>query len=214
VYMQQRYYDPVVGRFLSVDPVTADSVTGSNFNRYWYANNNPYRFTDPDGRQSVDDYGTKREDCGSCTLVRMGPKGERAFVPTAIAADVISARDSGARSLADYNNVTKQDVVDTADSVGNISGAAAVGLSRVPAPQAQAAAGVLGAVSVVAKGTALALDPSEDRAASAAADVLLKGAGKLTKGTETAAEGMVDGIENARATMDVVKEANKLKHDE
>lgn len=136
------------------------------------------------------------------------------FVPTAIAADVISARDSGARSLADYNNVTKQDVVDTADSVGNISGAAAVGLSRVPAPQAQAAAGVLGAVSVVAKGTALALDPSEDRAASAAADVLLKGAGKLTKGTETAAEGMVDGIENARATMDVVKEANKLKHDE
>lgn len=49
-YMQQRYYDPVVGRFLSVDPVTADGNTGSNFNRYWYANNNPYKFTDPDGR--------------------------------------------------------------------------------------------------------------------------------------------------------------------
>lgn len=25
-----------------------------NFNRYWYANNNPYRFTDPDGRYSCD----------------------------------------------------------------------------------------------------------------------------------------------------------------
>jgi len=49
-YMQQRYYDPGIGRFLSVDPVTADSVTGANFNRYWYANNNPYKFTDPDGR--------------------------------------------------------------------------------------------------------------------------------------------------------------------
>ena len=49
-YMQQRYYDPAIGRFLSVDPVTASSVTGANFNRYWYANNNPYRFTDPDGR--------------------------------------------------------------------------------------------------------------------------------------------------------------------
>ena len=35
---------------MSVDPVTANSVNGSNFNRYWYANNNPYRFTDPDGR--------------------------------------------------------------------------------------------------------------------------------------------------------------------
>ncbi|MCI4567571.1 RHS repeat-associated core domain-containing protein [Lysobacter sp. CFH 32150] len=49
-YMQQRYYDPGIGRFLSVDPVTANSNTGANFNRYWYANNNPYRFTDPDGR--------------------------------------------------------------------------------------------------------------------------------------------------------------------
>ncbi len=52
-YMQQRYYDPVAGRFLSVDPVAADASTGGNFNRYWYANNNPYRFTDPDGRESV-----------------------------------------------------------------------------------------------------------------------------------------------------------------
>jgi RHS repeat-associated protein len=49
-YMQQRYYDPSIGRFLSVDPVTADGNTGGNFNRYWYANNNPYKFTDPDGR--------------------------------------------------------------------------------------------------------------------------------------------------------------------
>ncbi len=46
-YMQQRYYDPIAGRFLSVDPVAASP---ESFNRYWYANNNPYRFTDPDGR--------------------------------------------------------------------------------------------------------------------------------------------------------------------
>jgi RHS repeat-associated protein len=49
-YMQQRYYDPRIGVFLSVDPVTADGATGANFNRYWYGNSNPYRFTDPDGR--------------------------------------------------------------------------------------------------------------------------------------------------------------------
>ncbi|MCW0410500.1 hypothetical protein NG831_20915 [Xanthomonas sacchari] len=49
-YMQQRYYDPGVGRFLSVDPVEANGKTGANFNRYKYALNNPYRFTDPDGR--------------------------------------------------------------------------------------------------------------------------------------------------------------------
>ena len=52
-YMQQRYYDPQVGLFLSVDPVTALSSPVGMFNRYWYANNNPYKFTDPDGRRSV-----------------------------------------------------------------------------------------------------------------------------------------------------------------
>ncbi len=51
-YMQQRYYDPISGRFLSVDPITAYSNPVGALNRYWYANNNPYRFTDPDGRQS------------------------------------------------------------------------------------------------------------------------------------------------------------------
>lgn len=50
VYMQQRYYDPIAGRFLSVDPVTTDAKTGSSFNRYVYGNNNPYKFKDPDGR--------------------------------------------------------------------------------------------------------------------------------------------------------------------
>ncbi len=54
VYMGQRYYDPQVGRFLSVDPVTAYSNPVGAFNRYWYANNNPYRFMDPDGRQSCE----------------------------------------------------------------------------------------------------------------------------------------------------------------
>jgi uncharacterized protein RhaS with RHS repeats len=53
--MQQRYYDPLLGRFLSVDPVTAYSSSGANFNRYWYANNNVYRFMDPDGRLAQDD---------------------------------------------------------------------------------------------------------------------------------------------------------------
>lgn len=37
-------------RFVSTDPVQPKSNTGENFNRYYYANNNPYKFTDPDGR--------------------------------------------------------------------------------------------------------------------------------------------------------------------
>ncbi|TFZ44634.1 RHS repeat-associated core domain-containing protein [Stenotrophomonas maltophilia] len=50
-YMQQRYYDPQLGLFLSVDPVSPNNKPGSAFNRYRYAAGNPYRFVDPDGRQ-------------------------------------------------------------------------------------------------------------------------------------------------------------------
>jgi RHS repeat-associated protein len=61
VYMQQRYYDPLLGRFLSVDPVgMADVEDGRHFNKYTYAYNNPYAFTDPDGR------------CPACVIVFVG----------------------------------------------------------------------------------------------------------------------------------------------
>lgn len=50
-YMQQRYYDQAIGRFVSVDPVATSVGDGSAFNRYRYAANNPYFYTDPDGRE-------------------------------------------------------------------------------------------------------------------------------------------------------------------
>jgi RHS repeat-associated protein len=50
VYMGARHYDPVAGRFVSVDPVGFDEGNIHSFNRYAYANNNPYRYKDPDGR--------------------------------------------------------------------------------------------------------------------------------------------------------------------
>lgn len=49
-YMQQRYYDPEVGGFLSVDPVTAYGNPVGAFGRYRYANSNPLTNLDPDGR--------------------------------------------------------------------------------------------------------------------------------------------------------------------
>ena len=49
-YMQQRYYDPIAGRMLSIDPVVTDANSGASFNRYNYAANNPYKYIDPDGR--------------------------------------------------------------------------------------------------------------------------------------------------------------------
>ncbi len=49
-YMQQRYYDPTLGRFLSSDPMTAFADPTGFFNRYKYAASSPYKYTDPDGR--------------------------------------------------------------------------------------------------------------------------------------------------------------------
>jgi len=52
VYMQQRYYDPTVGRFLSIDPLDANPNDPLTLNRYAYANNNPLKYFDPDGRSA------------------------------------------------------------------------------------------------------------------------------------------------------------------
>jgi RHS repeat-associated protein len=53
-YMQARYYDPLIGRFYSNDPVDylghmqrGNLIHG--FGRYTYANNNSYKYVDPDG---------------------------------------------------------------------------------------------------------------------------------------------------------------------
>jgi len=51
-YMQQRYYDPQLGIFLSVDPVAAYDKPISNYCRYCYGRNNPYSFVDPDGKDA------------------------------------------------------------------------------------------------------------------------------------------------------------------
>jgi Rhs family protein len=53
VYMQARYYDPGVGRFLSTDPVLSEPGSLVRFGRFAYANNNPITNVDPDGRVAI-----------------------------------------------------------------------------------------------------------------------------------------------------------------
>ena len=62
IFIQPRFYGPMIGRFYSNDPVDVIShLKGTNgthgFNRYAYANNNPYKFIDPDGRSSYNPQG-------------------------------------------------------------------------------------------------------------------------------------------------------------
>ena len=53
-YFNARYYSPELGQFMSVDPVAPLEGNIYNFNRYAYANNNPYKYIDPDGRIPID----------------------------------------------------------------------------------------------------------------------------------------------------------------
>jgi RHS repeat-associated protein len=48
-YAGARHYDPMIGRFMSVDPIAPDAADPFTFNRYAYGNNNPYRYLDPNG---------------------------------------------------------------------------------------------------------------------------------------------------------------------
>ena len=56
VYMKARYYDPAIGRFYSNDPVGFTTSNPMMFNRYAYANNNPYRYIDPNGKNFTEAY--------------------------------------------------------------------------------------------------------------------------------------------------------------
>ncbi|MEM7314137.1 MAG: RHS repeat-associated core domain-containing protein [Planctomycetota bacterium] len=109
VDMGERQYDPVIGRFLSIDPVGVKANDPFTFNRYAYANNNPYNFLDPDGRSVytklfklvrnggdvtltlagvVDDYNTLTDQSASA--------GERIFAGVSLLSEVLplSVRDA------------------------------------------------------------------------------------------------------------------------
>jgi RHS repeat-associated protein len=121
VYMQQRYYDPGIGRFLSRDPVTAyNSGDMRQFNGYGYAYNNPYRFTDPDGR------------CPVCLIP---------LIPPALAALGEAAAYTGAILVGLYVGDKISDHIQRADSIEGAQGKLSDGKS--PADGADGKKGVL-----------------------------------------------------------------------
>lgn len=49
VHMNGRIYNPLIGRFVSADPILSDPTNGQSYNRYSYVLNNPANLTDPTG---------------------------------------------------------------------------------------------------------------------------------------------------------------------
>jgi RHS repeat-associated protein len=97
-YMQARFYDPLVGRFLSTDPIYFSDQNPFTFNRYAYANNNPYRYTDPTGLASDDSNkqtppDTKPGDCeGSRQSAACSGAGTAANDPSLHTSEAIAAK--------------------------------------------------------------------------------------------------------------------------
>ncbi|UNK42125.1 polymorphic toxin type 50 domain-containing protein [Luteimonas sp. S4-F44] len=116
VYMQQRYYDSEVGRFLSVDPVTAYDLPIAGFNRYRYAANNPYRFTDPDGRQERA-YGAGASLMLTPEQRKVWEAGERAATTEGSRSLEGAAMMDGVKTFAAEPRVTKEAVATLATVV-------------------------------------------------------------------------------------------------
>jgi RHS repeat-associated protein len=78
IYAGARYIDPVIGRFMATDPVSFTETNPYSFNRYSYANNNPYKFWDPDGREvKLQWHGVAFGDYH--TLVRITPDNQARY---------------------------------------------------------------------------------------------------------------------------------------
>lgn len=79
VHLGIRDYDPIDGRFLSVDPV-ADSDSPQQLNAYSYAHNNPATLSDPDGQIAIGDDGhLYHPQSGKCLNCVNTGVNERAF---------------------------------------------------------------------------------------------------------------------------------------
>jgi RHS repeat-associated protein len=63
-YYGARYYDPIIGRFISPDSIVQSPANPQTLNRYSYCANNPLIYTDPTGHFGFSDITNFFEDLG------------------------------------------------------------------------------------------------------------------------------------------------------
>jgi hypothetical protein len=132
--MQQRYYDPIAMRFLSVNPAQ------SEFSRYAYGANNPYKYVDPDGRivDTIFDIGSLIYDGGQLI-------GAAAAYSQGVVTGDANLTNVGAAAVASTGTALAISAVATA-------------VPGVPAVGAKAAVNAAEAVADSAKASSVALD--------------------------------------------------------
>ncbi|MBB1422056.1 RHS repeat-associated core domain-containing protein [Pseudoalteromonas sp. SG43-7] len=156
-YMQARYYDPVIGRFYSNDPVDALGHMGRGnpvhgFGRYTYANNNPYKYTDPNGEFPFLQVGAgvigfaigaiseavTNENASFGSVMKAGGVGAAVGVATTFGGGLLGtmAVGAGANGLGEVANqamdgeFNTEDVIEAA-AIGAVGGAVAKTAAKV-----------------------------------------------------------------------------------
>jgi RHS repeat-associated protein len=191
-YMQARFYDASVGRFLSTDPIHFTDDNPFTFNRYAYANNNPYKYTDPNGQLAFLAPMLIGAGIGAVTSV---------IVQTAAAGGDMSQVSLGQVAVAAAAGAlggASAVIASTAQSAGGAIAAQAVAGAAIGATSTVASNGVAGVQSTVGgvvAGAAL-------NAAAAGAGARISNTGRIGNeamtGTERVAAGNLrEGAKNA-----------------
>ncbi|MDV8153465.1 RHS repeat-associated core domain-containing protein [Acinetobacter pittii] len=123
-YMQARYYDPILGRFTGIDPVDYKEDNLHSFNRYAYANNNPYKYVDPDGNHPL--VYMLGVGLGAISLADGEPPQAKAFklAPTAVGVKQGMSTEAKVATKVhgnSKNNTKSQHVYEIRDKVNNNS---------------------------------------------------------------------------------------------
>ena len=154
-YYGARYYDPVIGRFISADTIVPNFANPQDLNRYTYAGNNPLTYIDPTGHFKFKILWKTFVSAAIGAAVTVLTAGSAtpfvlADLPQLIAAGAAGGAASGATSAA-LNGGNLNNILNTALK-GAVIGGIGGGVYGLGGPQA--AIGMLagGAVYATAKG--------------------------------------------------------------
>jgi RHS repeat-associated protein len=106
-YAKMRYYDPILGLFLTPDPVVGNPTNPLSLHSYLYAYQNPTVYIDPDGRESISKLIDRAaERCGVVACASLALAKGLYHIATAGFATVhdpiVDARDAGHVTDSDY----------------------------------------------------------------------------------------------------------------
>jgi RHS repeat-associated protein len=160
IHMNGRVFDPLIGRFMSVDPFIQAPFELQSHNRYAYVMNNPLAFTDPSGYTCSFGIGGSLSDCVSDAGSSISRVWQRDIYGSEIGQIALTASAAyfggvwGAVGYASGSTYDRTGSFESAAKAGLIAWATAKGFTwaKGTGDYIYAAHGLVGCVSTVASG--------------------------------------------------------------